>query len=94
MSLLLKIKEFVDRVGPSPQHKHFKALTVFSKTLTYQFPHNNLSTALLLMATTVATEERSKMLSLISKITAFLLRNSTLMLEDHKHARKISGTIK
>lgn len=89
MSHLLKIKECVDHAGPSPQHKPFKARTVFSKTLTYHFPHNNLLTVLLLMATTAATVEKLKTLTLTSKTMGFQLRSSTLMLEGHKHARRI-----
>jgi len=32
MSLLLKVKEFVDHAGLSLQLRHYKVLTVFTKT--------------------------------------------------------------
>lgn len=94
MSLLLKFKEYVVRVGPFLPLKLFKVLTVFTEMSKLFFHNSNSLIALLLMEIMVAMGVKWKTLLTTSKTMVFQLKNNTLMWGDSNNVKKIMEIIK
>ena len=94
MSLLLKAKEYVVRVGPFLPLKLFKVLTVFTEMLKLFFHNSNSLIALFHMEIMAVMGVKWNTLLTTSKTMVFQLKNNTLMWGDSNNVKKIMEIIK